>query len=495
MQWSFFLKKQFKTLLTFFSFLTLLLLLVEIALYAREKRLSTPDVIGPNGSNNQISVLVLGDSVMGSEQNSNSLIYNIKNYLQMKLGSRLRIINQSQPALSFWQAQEKIDQYISTFRPQIALIMLGNSDFVIQKDSDRFYAKENILNALLKLRSFRIAYRYLQFLQNREIDNKIPRGQNRISPNIAIKFEQIKSCIPQNINEGKAKYFFKTTTDCLYTRYPDLKRSEIWHILGVILEKNGKLDLAIESYQKSIKLETHKISSLKNLFYVYFMKGDYNNALDIFEELARLKIVNRRLMSVAQNIYLQQNKNTRGAIAFENIQKQNSIDSHLRLHAGMLASATSLIENPSKFQGNEVTQVKTRDEYIDTLFRLKIVDQKEKANELYKKLNEYDLLEDQIPDINSIVLINEKLYKSNIRSILTQYPNQPIWPIKLATDLLNFPIFLIDLHEKVQPQLSEHAVYNFFQNDLLHVSDLGAKVFGKIIAEEIYQFIRKSGMQ
>lgn len=83
------------------------------------------------------------------------------------------------------------------------------------------------------------------------------------------------------VNQNKIPDAIKLLNDYSYKNY------KIYDALAVIYEQNNQPDLAIKSYNESLKLEHNNIFALKNLGFVLLKANNYKQACQVFLKLAK----------------------------------------------------------------------------------------------------------------------------------------------------------------------------------------------------------------
>lgn len=135
--------------------------------------------------------------------------------------------------------------------------------------------------------------------------------------------------------------------------YNDPLTAEEHNNLGVAYEKEGKFDLALKEYKRSINKDKNLITPLINIGNVYLKKKQFDQAEKYYLEALRRDQFNINAANNLGNVYLEQNKNYSDGIQFLttalNKQEQPSVYaldtlSELYIRTGQLAEAAKILD-------------------------------------------------------------------------------------------------------------------------------------------------------
>ncbi len=396
-------------LIKIFSASLILLLSIELGLYLREYRKNATLLKIDSYSENNI--LLIGDSVMGDIENPNSVAAQLNNKLLQENQKKLKVYNLSEPALSSWTLNQKIDDYLKKYNPLAVIIMLGNSDYIIRQDSDKlinnFYEKV-ILN-IQTLKTVQFVQKYFSFNKIEKSTNKTQRG----------RFSEKKEKVCEVNNE-----IFKANPNIFF-----------WNC----------------------------VDSKNNL-----------KALENFEEILKIYQPNIRMMLRAKDIYIQLDLQKRG-IEFFSTYIKTTKDRYLAKVSQFIIGELSGYSQPTDVQIID-QKITDRNAYLSRLMYLKKKSMNSEANQLFQNLDSIPVFEDHLPDFVSLNSVIQKILNKNIQVFLVQYPNQLLWTLELAGVKGARNLHYIDLYQSVKVNLNKYSVNQIFEDDFLHVTELGAKI-------------------
>jgi hypothetical protein len=323
----------------------------------------------------------------------------------------LKVYNLSEPALSSWTLNQKIDDYLKKYNPLAIIIMLGNSDYIIRQDSDKlinnFYEKV-ILN-IQTLKTVQFVQKYFSFNKIEKSTNKTQRG----------RFSEKKEKVCEVNNE-----IFKANPNIFF-----------WNC----------------------------VDSKNNL-----------KALENFEEILKIYQPNIRMMLRAKDIYIQLDLQKRG-IEFFSTYIKTTKDRYLARVSQFIIGELSGYSQPTDVQIID-QKITDRNAYLSRLMYLKKKGMNSEANQLFQNLDSIPFFEDHLPDFVSLNSVIQKILNKNIQVFLVQYPNQLLWTLELAGVKGARNLHYIDLYQSVKVNLNKYSVNQIFEDDFLHVTELGAKI-------------------
>lgn len=406
-------KKIFIRLLQTVATLFILLLSIELGLYLREYRKSVSDQKIINSDNN---ILLIGDSVFGDIDNPNSLASQFKTQLLQKTDQKMNVYNLSQPALSSWMLNQKIDDYLEKYNPSAVVILIGNSDYIVFNDSDKLV--------------------------------------NNFTHRITLGIQTLKAA--QLVQKIFSINNFQTDKD-------KIERGRI----------AGRKDKTCE-----LKSELSKLT-YSDLFWNCTDSKDYLKALENFEEMTKVSAPNIRMLLRAKDIYIDLNLKQKGAEIFAQF-AQRTQDQYLA------SVSKQLIDQLNDYErSRDVEKISDRNTYLSQLMYFKKKGMDFEANELYKNLEHIPVFEDHLPDYLSLNRAIQKVLDKNSRVYAVQYPNQLLWPLELAAVKGSKNLYFIDSYQSIKSQLGTYSVNQIFEDDFLHLTEIGAKVVAKEMTDTL----------
>ena len=88
----------------------------------------------------------------------------------------------------------------------------------------------------------------------------------------------------------------------------DPKDPDLHYKMGKLYKRNGKLDAAIEEYQKALSIQPEFAGALNDLAIAYAVKGEYEKALSLLKKMAKLRPDNVDAPYYIACIYARQRK-------------------------------------------------------------------------------------------------------------------------------------------------------------------------------------------
>ena len=79
----------------------------------------------------------------------------------------------------------------------------------------------------------------------------------------------------------------------------------------------------------------------------------------------------------------------------------------------------------------------------------------------------------------------QKVLDKNSRVYAVQYPNQLLWPLELAAVKGSKNLYFIDSYQSIKSQLGTYSVNQIFEDDFLHLTEIGAKVVAKEMTDTL----------
>ncbi len=146
--------------------------------------------------------------------------------------------------------------------------------------------------------------------------------------------------------------------------YEDPLTAQEHNNLGVVYEKEGKLDLALREYRKSINKDPSLITPLINIGNIYLKKKHLDNAEEYYLKALSRDKFNINAANNLGNVYLQKEKDYSRGIEFLALALKNQKDpsahalhtlSELYIRTGQLTEAVEILTDLcSRVQGNEL---------------------------------------------------------------------------------------------------------------------------------------------
>lgn len=411
--------KKIKHIFITLGIATILFISLEFGFYLRDNK---KNFLEQHSSAENKSILIIGDSVVGNTESLSSIASNFKNKLIIKINNNLIFNNLSEPALSSWKLDQKIESYLTQYKPSIVVIMLGNSDYVIRKDSekvvDSFFEKSS---------SFFLTFRSISFLKNILFDKMTKKNMSKV-------------------------------------------------------QRGRELDSI------SNRLES-KNSNSHELFWKYTKENNYLLALENFEKILKKSDPNIRAILQAQTIYIQLEMKSRGAAALLEYSERTN-----NKYLANVANQVSVHLNDYKNTKNEYIsnrEISDRNSYLSQLKYYKKMGLDSQANNLFKNLDKVPIYADHLPDFVSLNNVARKILQKNVTVFLVQYPNQLVWPLELADVKGSLGLHFIDLHNFLISQLENYSVNQLFEDDFLHLTNLGAALVADKMSQSVFEIIEK----
>lgn len=97
------------------------------------------------------------------------------------------------------------------------------------------------------------------------------------------------------------------------------RESYLQYLKGLLLEKEGKVSLALEAYEQSLKFDPQSRYLQREVGRVYFRLGQFNSALEIFEKLISENEKDIETLLLLAQVYLTQGEEKKAISCYEKI--------------------------------------------------------------------------------------------------------------------------------------------------------------------------------
>lgn len=491
-----------------FAFCLLLIIVFEAGLelkfYFKKRSLEAKRIESKNGY-----VLVIGDSVLGNSNNKKSIYSRLEEKIEKTLPT-LSLVEISEKANYSSKANYRVDEAIKEYHPQVAIILLGHSDFIVQNEEKETYSiglinkfKEIVAKTQLFKLYVSLNYNFHMSKENASIlyENKIENFRKIVESPEEYKKQEM---LYQSYLSGKLDC--KGIFDLIYmrSRYYQEKNQDItekalkclenqkrnlqaYLALGRAFRNVGDIDKAKVYFNEALKLAPKSEVAIDNLF---GLASQQANCPDMFMYVNMMKIIRRPVVWGLRNCFLSEDKLADGIEYFKKlaIRFPQSADLSLMISQTLEKGKINELLNGYRTAGN-------RDSYLSQLYYYRLNSMPEKANDLYKRKNDFISRNQNGIDFKSYRAIISKLLKKNVKVIVLQYPNHPDWMLLEVVAPFSDQIQFISLSSYFNKHLSKHSVFDFFQNDFIHVSDLGAELIASELSQVVLNYYRGSDEQ
>ncbi|NUN04299.1 MAG: hypothetical protein HUU57_00940 [Bdellovibrio sp.] len=467
--------------------------------------------ITPNSA--QKKILIVGDSVMGPLSISGTLSHGIKSSFRKYDQKMYSFIELTKGALSSGEAYSKIQSTIDKNKNiEVAIILLGNSDYTIPNQSDRTLTPQQ---STLKFATDKIFYEKIVPLLNRFyifrffLNTKSARARlyglsdddkrfiDRIPEKFSKDFTQLddqgESChklIPlfrymRVLKESDKIKLINLSKNCLNKDLSHVVKSDlIVSLAQTVRDRQRKEEMLLSA--RKMDSSNIKVDLALAWHYVSASTDECAKAIPHFEAAFSKVTPRRRAAFYLHRCYINSGESER-ALSFYN--------SMIAKHKGMSDFFTYLHDSIALSKNNGHLdfefQIKTRDDYIKALYSYKLKNMRKKANELFRIRNRFDDDIDSVIDIDSLWKLTQILRHNKTKVILLSYPNQSTDQLKEAIPLFDTAVTVIDTSSYIESKLDQVEILELFQDDFLHLTSFGAQVVGEGIADHVLSVIQQ----
>ncbi len=499
-----------KNVVTIFILLFLVLAGVEAGLHFRALLKSQFAV--RNHTSNTKTVLMIGDSVLGGAEVDDSIYSELKNNLESKESSAFDLIDGVKQGNYSSQVNYTIDEMIKKHHPQMSIILLGNSDFIVlsEKSEERTYLPINYLkdfvyrSYLFKLYVSFSHYVKMNFLKKTKIGSfkKLQEAQEfREDPKSAETFQKQEllykafqngtlSCPDMaKLAELRIKFLgeagidvLQKTEKCDISKLPPRDQFKVNYSLGRAYKELRMREKVDYYFGKAFEISPRSLGLLGHLYWRAEGEKNCSDMFKYFEEVLRQTEPRGQMIWSLRHCFTKDHKIEEGVKFFNQLSKKLKANRKLSLLiaeslSGNETSRKSIIESLSA----------NRDNYLSMLNYYKLKSMFKEANALYLTKDLYVETNEVRIDLKNFRATIRKLLLAGGDVIVLQYPNQSDWPVLEAIAPFGLNVTFISLSSILEKNLSQYNIFQLLEDDFLHVTPLGAK----IIADELNLKIRK----
>lgn len=449
-----------------------------------------------NGSRN---ILIVGDSVLGGANVDYSIFKDLKGILEKPKDSKFQVIDQVQPGNYSGQVNFSMDKVIANYHPEVSVVLLGNSDFIVFSDrsaQSTYLPVSYIKDLIYQSHLFKLYITFTNTLRVKRLKEKgLQNAQEfRENPKSEVTFKREEdyyksfkdgtiSCLDMaKLSELRVKFFNKEglqvlekAEKCNFDNLATEDKFRAIFSIGRAYKELGNLEKTEIYFNKAFAVKPNT-SILAHFFWIAEGKKDCVGMFRNFDLLLKYVEPRGQLLWTLRQCFIKDNKIQEGVKYFTDLSSKLTSNKQLSLFiAQSLAGDT---EENRKMLGSFSAN---RDQYLSTLYYYKLKSKFKEANELYRNKNLYIETNPVRIDLKNFRQLLSKLTKDGGRVIVLQYPNQSDWPVLEAIAPFGDSVSFIGLSSILEKNLDKYNIFELLADDFLHVTPVGSK----IIAEEL----------
>ena len=385
-----------------------------------------------SASSGQFRILLIGDSVLGLLNQDGSIARELAKELE-NMRSGFSVESVSVPGNMSARVLESIHQTLDVHKPQLVVLMLGNSDWIlpnVRLPASWISKAVRVVTPLGLEKPMIFAGHQLQIWADRWMAVASMFGLSR----------------PQQ-HESRPSYDRRL--------------------------RSKRMDLIREAWG-------------------FYDRNQLYEAIGVFEALAQIDPEARRALLVLNSCYHRTRQFQRGIDFFSTLAKKSREAPLLE----QLSLALKVAVRDVSSMDFKIPYPVDRDSYISALWITKNLGRVEQANALFLNSEPFASLQDGSLDVPSYRNIIEATRKTGAMVLALQYPNQVDWPVQQAISSFSKGVSYFSLRfefmRRVRDAPIEESVINLFQDDFMHVTPQGAHILGEALAKHIL-FLRESG--
>ncbi len=482
-------------------------LLLEAGLQTRDLLVETYEkqAVGPNQS---IQILVIGDSVFGDENDPNSILNKLKTNLSKATQGRTSIVNEVHSGNSSSLMSSKIQANNENFKPTISVILLGNSDYIVNgvpnsKSHSTFslillknLSKSRLFRLTISLRS-QIELFYLthfkseepQFHQKsglEEIDAEIRQLTSLASENkINCMQKSMLAKLQVNRNINYSLQMAQETAKCVIEVKNSKDLSNLYANLAYTYQGLNKREEAEKYFELAFKTDETNYPNVSQYAWYEYEHGNCSKFLNLIEKLFTKSEPSRRTCMIMRECYIKLNKISEGEQFFKRFLKSET-SSYFK---------KQVLQSFEIMKGGQDSEVPdalgNRDDYLLKLiyFRVKLMNKE--ANNLFLKKDLYSPIEDsQIDTVEFLKLITNLESRGSTVFVL-QYPNQSDWRVLTALAGADTKATFVSLSSVFEKHLDQFNILDLLAGDFLHVTPAGAALIADHLSSLILTHLKQ----
>ena len=443
------------------------------------------------------TVLLIGDSVMGSMSDPSSLLSRVTLSLRER-NPQIEIQTEVRGANSSSLMVQRIERYLEKSPPDIAVIMLGASDLIARDPSaSQISRSAMIVNEwLFKSHLFRFLVSLLRPFEIKLIEwspfylkshfgldkGSFPRFRETKMPmdllqedcKTLLQPEWLVAASPSESQLWKAE-------DCNHkvTNLKDQLRS--WIQIAEAYARLGLHEKAEILFKRALDGDTQSVNFLIQRAYFFFGQNKYESAIADFE-MAYAKILpNRRGALTLGSCYQEAGQFERGSEFFSKLATRFGQEPNLFT---WISESLRLLGDPETVTSFRLTG-EDQDYYHSRMVFAKTKARKDESNDLYRRRGQFASMGDGTVDLLSFRKLLSRLNEKKVKILLLQYPHQPDWPALLVKAPFRDRVEFMSLGAIFESHLEQYAAYELFDFDFMHLSELGTRLLAPPISERI----------
>ncbi|MFN8791754.1 MAG: tetratricopeptide repeat protein [Bdellovibrionales bacterium] len=443
------------------------------------------------------SVLFIGDSVMGNLNDSNSLLSQIVTDLN-KRGSKLTVQTEVRGANSSSLMVQKIGSYLDVNPPTVAVIMLGVSDLITQDPRASQISRERmVLNEwLFKSHLFRLFVSFLRPVEMKLIEwspfylkshfgldsGSYPRYR-KIERRIDLPQDDCKALLQHDwlTVASPSESQLRRAEDCNQQLLDKKARLRNWILIARAYSRIELPERAEFLFKRALDQDPKNVNFLMLRAYLFFGQNKFKEAIKDFEAAYAETLPNRRAALTLGSCYQKTKQFKRGSEFFSKLAVKAGQEPNL---FSWISESLLLLAHPETVDSLSMMG-EDQDYYHAQMLFAKMKDQKDMANDLYRRRSEFASTGDGTLDLLNYRKLLSLLLEKNVRVLLMQYPHQPDWPALLLRVPFGENVSFLSLGQIFERHLEKYAVYELFDFDLMHLSEKGTKLLAPSISEKI----------
>lgn len=494
---------KFKSVFTSIVFIFLGLASLELGLYARD---NLKNFQVAKQSSEQIRILVISDSVFGDANQDESLYNQLLVSLKKKSKKEFVFYNSSQPANSSALAYRKINEVLQTFKPDLSLILLGNSDYVVFKQSglDPISSQLFYLNSILFKSK---VYHFLVYSKNRmkqilginfqkpdqekyrqvRTDDLLSEAKRSelLNKYKSLEINCLELSLLATVVQPEQKNVIEQAQKCSNEVLDRETQAQVFSNLGQAFHKIKKMPEAQTHFEKALALSPDHLNAINSYAWFHYQNKDCGNTIKYFQRSFLHRAPERRPLMVLKECFVQEKLYQQGQDFFN---KLVGLYSESKQILGLVARSFDVyILDKDQRHLSEESYVRDRDYYITKLYFYKKANDKNSANLLFKQRDQFASLPDSEIDIESYEKLVKAILANHSKVFALQYPNQSNWQVQEAISFSPDGLQFVSLADMIESKIPEFNVVDLFQDDFMHLTDAGAKLVADGLSTEIIQ--------
>lgn len=461
-------------------------------------------------------ILIIGDSVLGTEISNQTLItLLLKKEIIVK--NKVKLFDETFPSNTSARANFYVKDYIEKYRPHLAIVLLGNSDYLINESKRDPALSWRPVSYLKKLISKTQVFIFFSFVAN-QFGNKNQKKKEDESWRHQINGESYKrykklheSYLAGNISckrlfpllKLQARYEPSRTLEMIKKSLlcfkEKLNTEERFNGYIAVSFAYGEIDLRKEGRKYALLAEKisqnddEKWRASKALFYLAHEEKKCEEQIKSFMALLKIKKATQTFFWVTRECFLENKK--KGALFFKEIGR--IYPEYERLSLALVQSLESLEKENERKDANPLNAILwkmafdgDRNDYMAKMLYYKMHSMHKEANALFVEQENFNSFNHYEIDIKNFTDLIYKLLNDKIKVLVLGYAHQPDQAILDAISPFGEKVKFISTYKIFVKNLNRYNVLDLFADDFIHLAPAGKE----LIADELSKTLER-GME